>query len=223
MATAPAVQIVIKSSATLVPGSDTSAPPRPYRRLADVGPNGLPADFPEDTQNQRYATLQVPRQGEATEEQWNIKMEYSKLANQTLQIMNWAHNKILAGRMLEDGVDAHIAQLGTSKSKTITRDASFNAVTSTYKSNNSFEDVWFWWDVIEVPLRPLKSYGVQDPIWEQDRVKDLEARERDALDMVRRSRRGFTEEERKEAARRKARLGIVEGEDLEDVLVTPTI
>lgn len=153
----------------------------------------MPADFPEDNQNHKYATLQVPRQGDATEEQWNIKMEYSKLASQSLEITNWARNKILAGRMLEDSVNAHIAQLGTNKNETITRDGSFNAVTSTYKSNNGIEDLWFWWDVIEVPLRPLKSYGVQDPIWEQDRVKDCEAGEIDALDMVRRSRGEFTE------------------------------
>jgi hypothetical protein len=47
----------------------------------------------------------------------------------------------------------------------------------------------------------------------------LEARKREGPDVVKRNKGEFTEEESKEKALRNSRLGIWEGEDLEDVQI----
>jgi hypothetical protein len=71
------------------------------------------------------------------------------------------------------------------------------------------DDVWYWWDIMEVKLESLKTYGVGDPEYEKDRVEETREREKEGLKMARRSRGELTEEERKRIEMKKARTGVV--------------
>jgi hypothetical protein len=214
MTSSPSVYLVIKSSATLVPGCESSTPRRPYSRLADVGPNGMPEDSSEDNQNYRYTTVQVIRGGEHTKEKWNIKIEYSGDANDDVSIVDWAFNKTLAGSKIQEGVETHIATSHSRANTTVTHDELFNIISSTYMLHNGSKSVWYWWDILEITLQPLRSYGVQYPEWEKDRVEDLATREKQGLDMTRRSRGDLTDDEVHGAEERLEALGIAESKDI---------
>jgi hypothetical protein len=54
--------------------------------------------------------MQAIRVGKHTEEEWNIKIKYTGNANNDPGIVEWAYNNVLAGFMLQEEVDDHIAK-----------------------------------------------------------------------------------------------------------------
>jgi hypothetical protein len=81
------VYLVIKSSATLVPGSGSSKPDNPWRRLADVVPRGMPYHLREDHYNHRYEIISALRMGPKTKNMRNVKIEYTKNGHEKLEIV----------------------------------------------------------------------------------------------------------------------------------------
>jgi hypothetical protein len=92
MTAIPTVWILLKTSATLVPGSDKST--KPYCNLLDVVLNGRPNDITNDEANYRYTTILALRIGKQTKEVWKFKIEYSGCANDDLEIAGWAYDKL---------------------------------------------------------------------------------------------------------------------------------
>ena len=218
------VYMIIQSSATLLPGSDSSRPPKPWYQLADVVPKGQPYDYPEDQHNHRYDAIESLREGRQTLEIWNVKIVYGKSAHEDVRITGWAEDAAAAGPMLQRDVDNHINSYGLNNNTTVrisyTHDTEQNTKRCEYvireQRTQGQENVWYWWDVMEVKLEPVKQYGITNPEWEKDRVEDMEWRRKEGLDMARRSRREYTEEEKEEIEQRNKRMGIVEGEDRND-------
>jgi hypothetical protein len=149
---------------------------------------------------------------------WNIKMEFSANANDSFMIAGWTHDKASAGEQLENGVHEHVEpheQRNNVEVRTsTTRDTDFVVKSSAYvipEEGLEELEVWFWWDILEVKLEPLKSYGIKD--WETDRAEDMKDRDMKGLDMARKSKGEFTEQERAEIEQRKERMGVVAEED----------
>jgi hypothetical protein len=182
----------------------------------------MPDDIREDTANSRYTTIHTPRIGQQTEETWKIKMEFSGNANDGFVIAGWTHNKASAGDMLEKSVREHVEpheQRNNIKIRTSTvRDADFVVKSCAYvipeDSLNGSEKMWYWWDIKEVKLEPLKSYGIQK--WEKGRAEDMKDREKEGLDMVRKSMGEVTEQERAEIEQRNERMRVVSQGDRND-------
>jgi uncharacterized protein (DUF2235 family) len=192
MATTPTVWIVLKTSATLVPGSEN--PTNPYYNLLDIVPNGMPNDVPEAKANYRYTVSPAPRIGEQTKEVWNVKIEYSGCANDNLEIAGWAYDKSGAGKMLDKGVIDHIGPMEEANNLQSGKLWRIHTDLNTYHSeyvileehSTESEDVWYCWDIIEVKLESTKTSEVKDSESENERVEEMKDREEEGSEMARR-------------------------------------
>jgi hypothetical protein len=117
---------------------------------------------------------------------------------------------------LDKGVTEHIGPIGknnTNIQKLERLDPDMNIFHNEYiitkGHSTATDDVWYWWDIMEVKLESLKTYGVRDPEYEKDRVEEMREREKEGLKMARRSRGELTEEERKRIEMKRARTGVV--------------
>jgi hypothetical protein len=188
------VHIIVRSSTTLVPDSTAT---KPWFQLCDVGPFGMPDDIPEDHTNHRYDLIYVDRIGHQTQEAWKVKLEFSKCANDNLKILGYAHTAEAAERKLVDSIKEFIGDYGITSGREGRRDGTV-VKSCEYIRNEEGEDVWYWWEIVEVKLRPMKTYRVQEPDREKARVLDLQERVDEWLNKVRRSEPEVIKEEKGE-------------------------
>jgi hypothetical protein len=108
IATTPApyvVYLIIKYSAC-----SSSKVEKPWRQLADVGPQGLPSEFREAKINHCYRTISAPRLLRRSREQWNVKVEYVNTNLEPLRIMGYATSRENALKHLETASLADMAR-----------------------------------------------------------------------------------------------------------------
>jgi hypothetical protein len=180
--------------------------------------------MPEDNANYCYTVISVPRVGDQTEEFWNVKIEESGCANEGLIVEGWGHDKAGAGELLYKSVMEHVCPIERANNINIKERSLFDPSMITYHSeymvskehSEEPEDEWFWWDIVEVKLEPVKTYDIINAEYEKARVEDMKEREKEGLEMARRSRGELTEEEREEIEARNARMGVVHELDRND-------
>jgi hypothetical protein len=182
--------IIIRSSSAPVVGSN---PVKPWYQVCEVRPKGELNQHPEDTANQCYTTLDIPREGPTTTEMWTVTVESGRSAHEEVVAVGWARDVEEAGRVLEKGVAAHTAPLEARTAYTYSSD--YQPISCTYTADARRH----WWDIVEVALEPLKTYGIAaGQSW---REEDMAARVEEALHMVRRG-KGLLTQEEKEAQER---------------------
>jgi hypothetical protein len=183
MATSQTIWIVLRTCATLIPGG-SSVPTKPYYNISEVFPYGMPCDMPEDNAN---SVISVPRVGDQTEEFWNVKIEESGCANESLIVKGWGYDKAGAGELLDKCVMEHVGPIERANNVNINKRSLFDPNMVTYHSeymvskehSKGPEDVWFWWDIVEVKLEPVKMYDITNAEYEKARVEDMKVRERE--------------------------------------------
>ncbi|KAF2030716.1 hypothetical protein EK21DRAFT_88634 [Setomelanomma holmii] len=216
------VYVLIRTSTTRVADSDITTP---WYQVSDIGANGMPDSIPEDPINHRYSTIQVRRLARQTEELWNGKIEYSKNANDTLTMLDYAHTSEEAEQHCNDAMKdltkrcvchapwwflRHVRCRFSWWNCALKRDG------EAYVKHEHGEDVWYWFAIVEVKLSPMKTYA-PDP--QSDAGKERLVNIDDRLKMWRRKvkrEEEKTEEDSEEEMERKLRMGIVEGGDVDD-------
>jgi hypothetical protein len=185
MATSQTIWIVLRTCATLIPGG-SSVPNKPYYNISEVFPYGMPCDMPEDSANYCYTVISVPRVGDQTEEFWNVKIEESGCANESLIVEGWGYDKAGAGELLDKCVMEHVGPIERPNNVNINKRSLFDPNMVTYHSeymvskehSKGPEDVWFWWDIVEVKLEPVKMYDIINAEYEKARVENMKERKR---------------------------------------------
>jgi hypothetical protein len=179
----------------------------------------LPPFYTEDATDQRYASILATLFGR---EEWRVKIEYRRNGHETLDIIGWYEDAADAGKVLQQEIDKvaerHLHDTKNELHVKFTSDVHDNSQTCEYTvpAHDTQEQVWLWWDILPVKLEPMEQYGISDPEAEKHRVEDLEWRAKEGLDMTRRTKGEFTEQEMENMVEAKERMGVVEGEDAED-------
>lgn len=156
-----------------------STPTKPWFQLSDASPSNMPYDIPEDNINHRYEEIHVDRMDEQVQEVWKIRLEYAKAANDGLEIMGYAHTFKEAEHDVEDLAARHVAEGdrranedGVRKGKTVDNVVKMRE----YVKLEHGKEVRYFWEIIKVALRPVRTYGIKDAEKERERVHDLEWR-----------------------------------------------
>jgi hypothetical protein len=219
MSTNTTVYLLLRLSATYVFSSETSSPQKPWYQLFDTYPANLPPFYPENTTDQCYASILATLLGR---EEWHVKIEYRRNGHETLDIVGWCEDAADAGRMLKQETDEVAGRYLYDtknelhmKSTAVVHD---HIQTCEYiiPAHSDQEQVWYWRDIVPVKLEPMKQYGILNPEAEKHRAEDMEWRTKEGLDMARRTKGEFTEQEMENMAEAKERMGVVEEEDAED-------
>jgi hypothetical protein len=97
MSTNTTVYLLLRLSATFVPGSQTLSPQKPWYQLFDTHPANLPPFYTEDTTDQCYTSILATLFGR---EEWRVKIEYRRNGHETLEIIGWYEDAADAGKAL---------------------------------------------------------------------------------------------------------------------------
>jgi hypothetical protein len=95
----------------------------------------------------------MEREGPSLEE-WNIRVESRKIANENLTVVGWRSHEE-AGKKMVAGIDAHTGTAKLIRSYTYTPENLPKSCTYTLPSSSSAPTKFFW-DIVQVALSPLK-------------------------------------------------------------------
>jgi len=189
---------------------------KPFARLADTAVVRIGSSHREDAQNCSYASTRFQASDDF---EWTIKIEYSKVAGETVEIIGCMNTKELAEQLKKDQIELHVRGNGDDP-RTVLWPADENGDTA-YTLDELLQarglshrsDVYYWWSILPVQLKQWDpSYGedfsMKDPASQPGRAEYLKRAEADVPNIVKRGRGALTGAEERELMNKHGDMGF---------------